>query len=66
MAEAPWIRGLLAMLAGVAAFIVPVGIIALPVFQLSTFQDSYEVLKAWLAFIGPISGAVIGHYFNKF
>lgn len=59
-----WIRGSIALLACFSAFIVPVGIMSLGVLGLADFDAIVEVLKTWLAFIGPFAGAVIGFYFR--
>ncbi len=32
---------------------------------LSEFSQTMELIKTWLAYIGPFAGAVIGYYFHR-
>jgi hypothetical protein len=58
------VREFIAIIATLAAFVVPVGIMILPILGLSEFAYAFDMIKTWLAFIGPMASLIIGFYFK--
>jgi hypothetical protein len=55
----------IALLACLAAFVVPVGLMLMPILGLSEHGQIMEVIKAWLAYIGPFAATIIAFYFKR-
>lgn len=58
-------RALIAIIAAVAAFVVPVVMLIAAILGLADLTQTHEVIKTWLAYIGPFAGTVIGYYFHR-
>lgn len=58
-------RACIAIVAALAAFVAPLAMLAAPVLGLADFAQTAELIKTWLAYIGPFAGTVIGYYFHR-
>jgi uncharacterized membrane protein len=56
---------LIAIIAAASAFIAPLVMLFAAALGLSEFSQTMELIKTWLAYIGPFAGAVIGYYFHR-
>jgi hypothetical protein len=59
-----FIQATIALLACFSAFIVPVGILSMALLGFTDTDTAMDILKTWLAYIGPFAGSVIGYYFR--
>jgi hypothetical protein len=59
-----FIQATIALLACFSAFIVPVGILSMALLGFTDTETAMDILKTWLAYIGPFAGSVIGYYFQ--
>jgi hypothetical protein len=58
-------RALVALIAATAAFVVPALMLGAVMFGYADLSQTLELIKTWLAYIGPFAGTVIGYYFHR-
>jgi len=59
-----FIRAFIAFVATCAAFVVPALLMVGAILGLADYASAYEMLKTWLAFVGPFAASVLGFYFS--
>jgi len=59
------IRAFIALVATVSALIAPLLMLTSAILGFSDFSQTMELIKTWLAYVGPFAGVVIGYYFHR-
>ena len=60
-----FVRALVAIVAAFAAFVAPLLMLAAVVLGYADLTQTLEIIKTWLAYIGPFAGTIIGYYFHR-
>jgi uncharacterized membrane protein len=58
-------RALIAVIAALSAFVAPLVMLAAVPLGFAELNQTLEIIKTWLAYIGPFAGTVLGFYFHR-